>query len=351
MSGLYRILDANANRAREALRVMEEAARFLLDDVELTEAFKALRHDLAQAMRSIGGLDETARMGHRDTPGDVGTRISLPGEMARESAWDVATAAGKRLSEALRAIEEYGKTVDPALAAAAEAMRYRGYELEKRLCLMLGSGRGRQWKLCVLLTESLCRGGDWLGVARAAVEGGADCLQLREKELPTSELLRRARALVGMCRASGVSVVINDRLDVALTAGADGVHLGQEDLPCAEARKIAGRRLLIGVSTGNLGQARKAVADGADYCGVGPMFSTTTKKKDFIAGPEYLRAFLANFPGAGVAHLAIGGVGSHNVMEVVAAGARGVAVSSAVCGADDPRAVAESLVRAVERGA
>ncbi|MCC7204320.1 MAG: thiamine phosphate synthase [Phycisphaeraceae bacterium] len=349
MSGVHRILDANANRAREALRVMEEAARFLLDNAALTEAFKMLRHDFAQAMRSVGGLDETARMGHRDTPGDVGTTISHPGEMARESAWDVAMAAGKRLSEALRAIEEYGKTVDPGLATAVEAMRYRGYELEKRLCLMLGSGRRRQWKLCVLLTESLCRGGDWSGVARAAVEGGADGLQLREKDLPTSELLRRSRELVELCRPRGVSVVVNDRLDVALAAGADGVHLGQEDLPCAEARKIVGRRLLIGVSTGNLEQARRAVADGADYCGVGPMFSTATKKKDFIAGPEYVRVFTREFPS--LAHLAIGGIGVGNVAEVVAAGARGVAVSSAVCGADDPRAVAESLVRAVKREA
>ncbi|MCC7145371.1 MAG: thiamine phosphate synthase [Phycisphaeraceae bacterium] len=336
MPSVMRILDANANRAREALRVMEEAARFLLNDRELTEESKTLRHDLAGALKGLAGLTE-----NRDTAGDVGTEISTAAEKARGSAGEVAVAAGKRLSEALRALEEYGKVVSAELAGKVEALRYRGYVLEQKLTAALGTGRARQWRLCVLLSAELCPGGDWLGVAEAAIRGGADCLQLREKKLEAGELLTRARKLVAMARPKGVSVMVNDRPDVALAAGADGVHLGQTDLPCGEARKLVGGQLLIGVSTANLEQARQAVRAGADYCGVGPMFASATKVKDTIAGLEYMRQFAGEFPT--MPHLAISGIDAGNVRQVAAAGAKGVAVSSAVCGARDPEKAAREL--------
>jgi thiamine-phosphate pyrophosphorylase len=184
MPSVLRIIDANANRAREALRVMEEAARFVLDDAALSDAIKRLRHDLAAVLGRLDALDA-----NRDTPGDVGTRIATPSESARTCVADVAAAAGKRLSEALRAIEEYGKTIDTGVAADIEQLRYRGYDIEQRLSRAMATGRARQWKLCVLISEALCPGGDWLGVARAAVEGGADCIQLREKQIDGGELL------------------------------------------------------------------------------------------------------------------------------------------------------------------
>ena len=395
MPSVQRILDADANRAREALRVMEEAARFLLDDAELSAAIKELRHDLAGALARVPALEV-----NRDTPGDVGATIKTQREMARGSAAEVAIAAGKRLSEALRALEEFGKTLPGALpdlrselaggatgrpsagdpcsdegqhgsaptpargtrmgqpgasgaetfSASVEKLRYRGYEVERRLNLALGAGRpGRQWKLCVLVSAELCPRGDWLAVAAAAMDGGADCLQLREKALPGGELLARARLLAPLCRRHGASLIVNDHADIALLAGADGVHLGQMDLPCAAVRKLVGRQLLIGVSTGDLVQARQAVGDGADYCGVGCMFPSGTKHKDTIAGPAYLRHFVSEFPG--VPHLAIGGIDAGNIGELIAAGARGVAVSSAVCAAADPRAAAAALRRALDAAA
>lgn len=336
MGSVLRILDANANRAREALRVMEEAARFILDHRELSSACKTLRHDLAAALATLGDLPAS-----RDTPGDVGTTMSTAAETRRGSIAEVAAAAGKRLSEALRALEEYGKLIDADAAGRLEQLRYRGYDLEQRLGLALEHTRCRQWRLCVLLSEALCPRGDWQAVAAAAIEGGADCLQLREKTLDAGPLLRRARALVKLARPRGVSVIVNDRPDVALAAEADGVHLGQSDLPCREVRQLAGGRLLIGVSTSNLDEARQAIAEGASYCGVGPMFATTTKHKDRIAGPAYMRAFVDELPG--VPHLAIGGITAKNAGPVVAAGACGLAVSSAVCGADDPKTAARAL--------
>lgn len=344
MHSVLRILDANANRAREALRVMEEAARFLLDDAALSESIKNLRHDLSRLASSLPALEY-----HRDTPGDVGTTIKTPAELRRDSVADVAIAAGKRLSEALRAIEEYSKTLDVKITgtgtpihAAAEAMRYRGYDIELRLTRALSTGRARQWRLCVLLTQSLCPAGDWLSVARAAIDGGADCLQLREKNIDAGELLNRARSLVSLCQGKNVTVIINDRPDVALLSGADGVHLGQGDLPCSEARKLLGRQLLIGISTSNVNEARQAQRDGADYCGVGPMFPTTTKHKEIIVGPDYLRDYVAQVP---LPHLAIGGISTATLPALVAAGVRGIAVSSAVCAATDPRAIVTELLK------
>lgn len=342
MAQVHRIIDANANRAREALRVMEEAARFILDRRDLCESIKQLRHDLAAALSRIPALEA-----NRDTPGDVGTTITTQAEQVRAGVADVAIAAGKRLSEALRAIEEYAKALpgeQAKTAAIIEQLRYRGYDVEQLVNQALGTRRAKQWRLCVLISESLCRDRPWLNVAEQAVAGGADCIQLREKTIDANELLRRSRLLVSMCHAHDASVIINDRPDVALLSGADGVHLGQTDLPCREVRKLVGRQLLVGVSTSRIDQAKQAQSDGADYCGVGPMFNTTTKKKDIIVGPDYLREYVT---WNALPHLAIGGIGVDNVRQLTQAGVQGIAVSSAVCAADDPQAAAKALLEAM----
>lgn len=345
MATVSRILDANANRAREALRVMEEAARFLLNNPNLSRQLKQLRHELVETLSHLPDLDF-----HRDTPGDVGTEIKVGHETASKSVPQVVEAAGKRLSEALRVIEEYAKTLGspaPLISPKIESLRYLGYDLEQQLLAALRTRSTRQWHLCVLITQDLCPNRDWWAVVTAAVEPqpgfrGADCIQLREKSLEAGEMFHRAQRLIEFCRPRRVSVIINDRPDIALLAGADGVHLGQNDLPCRETRKLVGRQLLIGVSTTNLQQAQQAVHDGADYCGLGPMFPTTTKFKKTLAGPAYLRQFLDRFPAT--PHLAIGGITPDNLSPLVAAGARGVAVCSAVCAAPNPGAAVLGLL-------
>lgn len=353
-----RIVDANLNRASEGLRVMEDAARLGLDLAELSWDIKSARHEL----RTIAG--ELARcageaMVWRDTPGDVGTGHSTTSERARAGLREVVIAAGKRTQEALRVLEEMSKVVATASTAAArcKALRYRVYELDRRLVLAMGSGRGRQWGVCVLVTESLCVKRSWERVVEGAIAGGAEVLQLREKEMEGRELVRRARRMVEMAKGAGsdaqgprVTVFINDRPDVCVLSGADGVHLGQTDVSVSDARRIVGLSRLVGVSTTNMEQARGAVADGADCCGVGPMFTTTTKHKPVLAGPAYLRAYLAEEATARVPHLAIGGIHAGNIAELVAAGCRGVAVSSAVCSSEDPEEATRGLVRALARG-
>jgi thiamine-phosphate pyrophosphorylase len=343
MNPLLRIIDANANRAREALRVMEDVARFGLDDAALCERLKHLRHALRTALDQPP-LDPLLLLASRDVAGDEGRDVKTAAERTRAGLRDLAAAAAARLTEALRSIEEAAKAVG-ADASPIESLRYRAYEAGQVLLMALPSGLCPQWRLCVLLTESLCRG-PWEDVAAAAIRGGADCLQLREKTLEDSELLARARALVAIARDSDppVSVVVNDRPDIALLTGADGVHLGQADLPVAEVRALAGSGLLVGVSTSHPAEARAAVRSGADYCGVGPMFATTTKHKPSLSGPDYLRAYLGEPVLTACPHLAIGGITPANVALLRNAGCRGVAVSSAVCSAENPEAACRALL-------
>jgi thiamine-phosphate pyrophosphorylase len=343
-----RILDASANRAREALRVLEDCARFTLDDRALTTRCKAIRHELREALGGLPG-GELRLAAHRDTAGDVGTTVTTPGELTRRGMRDVVIAAGKRLSESLRSIEEIVKTIAPVLAPKIESLRYRAYDLDRDLTLAMGATAPgfEGWRCCVLLAEGLCRR-PWREVAEGAILGGADCIQLREKDLFDGALLARARDLVALA-AGRAAVVINDRPDIAALSEAAGVHLGQNDMSVAEARRICGGDLLVGVSTASIDQARRAQSEGADYCGVGPMFASTTKPKDTLSGPAYLGEYLAHEPALPPA-LAISAVAPGNIPALnEAAGGRsfGVAVSKAVCAADDPKAAVQAILRAL----
>lgn len=342
----------------------EDLARFVLGDAELQARAKRLRHELVSSVREAG-LDGVVLLAARDVAGDPGTGVSTPSEMRRESASDLAAANAARLSEALRAIEEASKALAaPGLAAAMERLRYEAYELDRSLRLRLPTGRAPQWRLCVLITESICTHHSWQRVAEMAIEGGADCLQLREKSLEDGELLARARWLVGlvgkggverggrgaeMGRGNGVGVVVNDRLDVALLAGATGVHVGQRDFAVEDVRRVAGHRLLVGVSCASVEQARRAASAGADYLGLGPMFASQTKIKPELAGPELVRGVLGEPVAGGLPHLAISGITPGNVDELVTAGVRGVAVSSAVCSSEDPAGACRTILARLPR--
>ena len=333
---VLRILDANANRAREALRTVEDYARFSLDDPALCGALKALRHGLAAAMAGVAA----DAMLHRDTAGDVGTSIKTPDELIRPSAADVVTAAGKRLGEALRVIEEYLKLSDPVAASAVETIRYRFYDLEKAVALTLRpAGRFASVRLYVLITESACKK-PWREVAAAALDGGAECLQLREPGMDAGELLVRATWLADLCGRRGALSIINDRPDVALLAGADGVHVGQGDLPAVEARKIVGWDKIVGVSTHEIAQVRRARADGADYVGVGPVYLSGTKRRAVIPGLPFLCEAAS---GGRMPTVAIAGITAENADEVAATGVQSLAVTAAVCGSDDPAGAARDI--------
>jgi thiamine-phosphate pyrophosphorylase len=246
----------------------------------------------------------------------------------------------KRLQEALRSIEEYGKQYGGDFARRIEALRYRVYTVE-RVGLAGSPLRDRiaAARLYVLLTGSQCTSShDW--TIRESAAGGAMVFQLREKGLADSDLLERAKAVRKWTRETQTLFVVNDRPDIARLADADGVHLGQDDLPVAAARKIVGPDMLIGVSTHDAGQIRRAVLDGADYLGVGPVFPSTTKSFDAFPGLAFVReaATLTSLP-----CFALGGITPANVGDVLAAGLTRVAVASAITTSDDPQMAARSF--------
>jgi thiamine-phosphate pyrophosphorylase len=184
-------------------------------------------------------------------------------------------------------------------------------------------------------------------IAMQAIAGGADAIQLRDKTCSSRELVRIGRVIRGITRRSATLFIVNDRLDVALACGADGVHLGQEDMRTDVARQIAPSGFIIGVSVRNTGEAIMAEEEGADYVALSPIFSTGSKPD---AGPghglDMLREIRRN---VSVPVIAIGGIHRGNVNEVIAAGADGIAVLSAVVGAPDIAAAARDLKDRIAR--
>ncbi|MDG3005202.1 thiamine phosphate synthase [Paludisphaera mucosa] len=344
---LARVLDASANRAREGLRVVEDYARFVLDDPGLTRRLKEARHRLADALR---GFDPDLLLAARDTREDVGTHIMTHSEQVRENPRAVLAANFKRTGEALRSLEEYGKLVDVWLAGRFEVLRYDVYTLEKLMMTAVHAYRSLADCRLMVLVGGLPTLGDVTWIVGEALAGGADVIQLREKGLPDRELLTRAREVRILTAQAKARFILNDRPDLARLSGADGVHLGQDDVTVRDARRIVGPNLVIGVSTHERAQLDAAIVSGAGYLGVGPVFPSATK--DFaepeLAGLAYVRtvAETTNLP-----WFAIGGVDATNVDRVLEAGASRIAVSAAVVKADRPRAAAAALRAALDAAA
>ncbi len=334
---LARILDASANRAREGLRVVEDFARFALDDSGLTRRLKEVRHRLADALR---GLGPDLLLAGRDTRGDVGTHIMTASEGVRESPRAVLTANFKRTAEALRSLEEYAKLLDPWLAGRFEVLRYDVYTLEKLTLTAAASRRALGHARLYVLVGGLPTLGDLTWVVGEALAGGAQVIQLREKGLPDRIVLERARVLRTLTARAEARLILNDRADLARICGADGVHLGQDDLLARDARGIVGPNALIGRSTHDAAQLDAAILEGASYLGVGPVFPGTTKGFDAYAGLAFVRQAAE---ATALPWFAIGGITLENVGEVLDAGARRIAVGAAVTQADRPRAAAAAL--------
>ncbi len=334
-----RILDASANRATEGLRVVEDYARFLLDDAHLTSKLKQLRHDLAQACNTLLGND---RYPARDTQQDVGTTITTSSESKRIDTHGVCIASLERTKQSLRSLEEYGKIILPRRASRFESLRYQLYTLEKALTITVEStARLGGVTLCALI-DGQASEEDFTALVEKLLGAGVGMIQLRDKQLDDRELLDRAKLLKSLTTRDsqlGTLTIINDRADIAAAAGADGVHLGQEDLSVKDARAILGPRKLIGVSTHSLEQARQAVLDGANYLGAGPTFPSTTKSFDKFPGLDYLREVAREIS---LPTFAIGGINVDNLPQVLGTGITRVAVSSAADSATELLKILES---------
>lgn len=329
---VYRIIDANFNRAREALRVIEEYCRFVLNHGDLSARAKHLRHQLSQ---SVGQIPPIRLLTSRDSAGDVGAETQVEGQHRRRSLTDCLTAGNNRLSEALRALAESIQIIDPILARIIERLRFQGYELAKDIAILgIPSQRYQAVRLYVLISEHQPE--KVLTLTRQCITGGADCIQLRVKGLSDLALLGLARPFVELCAEAGIISIINDRIDIAVAAGAGGVHLGANDLSVETARQLQTEPLVIGCTSHSMEELKAACKMRPTYIALGPAYATITKPDLPTAGLEYIRQGVDALKDTPIGHVAIGGITLKNVSKVIRAGAQTVAVCAAVTHAADP---------------
>ena len=347
MRAVYRILDAAANRASEGMRTIDQWLRFGLNDAALTESSKQIRHDFAAALAQI---DRRSLLHARDTDGDVGTSLGTESEYQRANVRDVLTAASGRVQQSLRVLEEYGKTIDTGFAKQIEQIRYRTYTLYREIELLTRpSDRATRLQNAqlYLLLDCRCSGDDFAEYVESLADAGVDVFQLRDKSATDRTLFERARMGTQIANRNGSLFIVNDRVDIAAAALADGVHVGQDELPVPAAREILGVDRLIGVSTHNMDQVRQAFQCGADYLGCGPTFPSTTKQFSDHAGTVFLEQVCQSTQLAARPAFAIGGIGPNNVDQVIATGFRRIAVTAAINQSADPIASAKQLRRAL----
>jgi thiamine-phosphate pyrophosphorylase len=330
-----RILDANGNRAAEGLRVLEDVARFLCDDVRASEMAKDMRHAVRHAIpaEAVAARDSRCDVGQALANAD-GVRIRLV---------DLVRANSARVQEALRAAEEAARLCATSHASSLEALRYRSYSLESALLSRLPAWLLHRVRLYVLVDAALCA--DPVGIARAAARGGAGAIQLRAKALGVRAYHELAIRVQEAVRSEGGLFIVNDHAAVARAIGADGIHVGQDDLPCAAVRQVVGPGCALGISAHSPEQAIAAAAAGADYLGLGPMFPTATKPHEPAQGPQLLDALRGRIT---LPSYAIGGIDLERLQLLRPRLLHGVAVAAAVCRAPDPQDMAERMHRVLE---
>ena len=351
---LRRMLDANTNRVMEGLRTLEDVARFS-GWVQLQVDYKSIRHALQQSIDDLGqgSLGQAALVSARDAQEDVGRESKTTQEMQRpEGLVSIVAAAASRVEQGLRVIEEAIKVLAPNQAASIERQRYKVYDLNAALRLACQRDLGflQQAKLYVLVDCQLALDAFGRRIAEIS-QAGVQLIQIRDKHADAIRVLEYFQVAQEAVETSATRVLINDRVDIAATTNAAGVHIGQEDLPVRSSRRILQPWQYLGLSTHDLGQVQKGVAMGVDYIGCGPTFASQTKSFDSFSGiPFLLQAaswLQANAPA--VPAFAIGGIHLENLPQVLEAGFARVAVSSCVWNAQNPPHMAEKLRQRLDR--
>ena len=320
----FRIMDVNINRVRESLRVIEDIVRFALKDKRLTEKVKDFREDFR---KTVDFIPQEKLLRARESAKDVGAKSYTPSEGQRTNINEIFRANVKRTEEALRVLEEFSKTINPGLGKNFKSLRFRLYTLEKEIITHypLPVSRFPDFDLYVITDPGFGR--SHLEIVKKAIAGGVKIVQLRDKSASKKDYFKWAKEIREITRKAGITFIVNDYIDIALAVDADGVHLGQADLPVKIAREILGENKIIGVSTHNLLQALKAEKDGANYISVGPIFETPLKPDIKPLGPGFINVVKRRIK---IPCMAIGGINESNLSKV---GIKRVAVIRAVAGA------------------
>ncbi|MCL4377023.1 MAG: thiamine phosphate synthase [Actinobacteria bacterium] len=334
MNKLFRIIDANVNRASEGLRVLEDYARFYCNDKIISEKIKIVRHGIRKSIMNY--LPQC--LNKRDSLNDVGLSISQEhGIDNKASLFELVTANFKRTQEALRTIEENLKVLGEYEASKLyEKYRYDSYLLEKEyfhIYCRLAKRKKLQACLYCMTAEEFSCGRSNIEVVKSMINSRVGIIQYREKDKKLIQKYNECTKIRELTLEGGVTFIINDDIDIAMMVKADGVHLGQDDLPVEKVRELVGEEIIIGVSTHSPKQALNAVESGADYIGVGPIFKTFTKKNVCEpVGLEYLDYVVKNID---IPFVAIGGIKEHNLHEVISRGAKCVAMVTEIVGAEN----------------
>ena len=340
-----RVIDASLNRAAEGLRFLEDSARFLLNDADLTKQLKTLRHDIISGDWPF----QKQLVQSRDSQGDVGANLDVEGSKDKKSLSSAIVANSRRVQEALRTLEEVAKIESSVLPVSSEKLqqaRFQMYTIEKYLLSrLLRQDKAKLVKgLYAVIDTQALKGRSHLEITRQVIQGGAKIIQLRDKISTKKDLLPIAQSLKNLCAEKGALFIINDNLDIALAVGADGLHIGQKDLPVKVARKLAPIDMLIGCSVFNTEQAQQAVNDSADYVAVGAIYPTPSKDT-VVLGLEPLKTIKK---AVSVPVVAIGGININNVVAIKRAGADAIAVIGAILGAGSPEQAARELINKFE---
>lgn len=330
-----RILDANLDRAREGLRVIEEWCRLGLNQSNLAELCKNCRQELAHWHRPEFRFA-------RHTPGDVGTMLTHPQETQREDILSLLQANFCRVQEALRVLEEYSKLIDVSMAQAMKELRYQIYQLESELLLHERHRQLEQARLYLITMP--CP--NLFTVVEAALQAGLTLVQYRDKESTDTHRYEIAQKLCSLCHKYQALFIVNDRVDIALAVDADGVHLGQQDMPLGVARQLLGHQRIIGCSTTNADELKRAMDGGADYVGVGPVYATPTKAGKPPTSWDYIAAVARNWPKP---WFAIGGIDLTNSATVLEKGVARIAVVRAIMAAENPGLTTQQFLQQLQR--
>ena len=340
-----RIIDANLNRIGEGLRLLEDMARLLLNNTPLTKQLKAMRHEL-----EVGDLSlKKQLLQARNAESDVGMKIEVPEQQKERDLPATVIANTRRIQQSLRVIEEIAKI--PGISLETERFkkaRFSLYTIERELIsrLLRRDKSERISGLYAVIDTGFLKGTSHSDIASQLIEGGAGIIQLRDKATPKNELLPIALELKSLCTKSNTLFIVNDHLDIVLAADADGLHIGQEDLPLASARRLLPMDRIIGCSVTTVEQATAAEAEGADYIAVSGIYPTTSKEAVEVVGLEVLRLIKSKVK---LPVVAIGGINVNNIADTISAGAKAVAVISALLKAKSPGKVARQMVDIIER--
>ena len=322
-----RMLDANVNRVSEGIRVLEDTIRFVYDNEKYSEILREKRHFLRKLFIKF---DEVF-LETRDVSGDVGITITQNSILDKKSSTkNLILGNFKRIQEGLRSIEESLKIINEyLLSKEIENFRYSFYSLEKEILAIIKNPIPEG--IYGITAENFSNGKSNYEIVEEMIKSGIKIIQYREKFKSHREKLTEAKELCNLCKKNGVIFIVNDHVDIALMVDADGVHVGQEDMPVDDIRRLLGPNKIIGLSTHSIEDAENATKLDIDYIGVGPIFPTTTKDREAV-GLEYLEFVEKNI---NLPYIAIGGIKIENLHEISSRGSKRVSLVSEIVGAED----------------